>query len=183
MLNESFQIFHWRWNLQLDRRKQVCACNNNCGLKLWYFSSLKCIVECWCLLLCLNTPSALEHLRKKIEMSTERIRLGKLKEEEARKVCVFQYITQLSPLSNVKINGIHSNHHTTYFITCILLPLYAISWISKMLHLLDSGYNILIAFPFPSLWSFFECRLCSVKYHWNRAVFSMLSYPPPLLKS
>ncbi|KAM7504687.1 hypothetical protein LguiB_003591 [Lonicera macranthoides] len=29
--------------------------------------------------------AALEHLRKKIEMSTERIRLGKLKEEEARK--------------------------------------------------------------------------------------------------
>lgn len=30
--------------------------------------------------------SALEHLRKKIEMGTERIRLAKLKEDQARKV-------------------------------------------------------------------------------------------------
>lgn len=31
--------------------------------------------------------SALEHMRKKIEMSTERIRIAKQKEEQARKVC------------------------------------------------------------------------------------------------
>ncbi|XP_048229104.1 uncharacterized protein LOC8258324, partial [Ricinus communis] len=31
--------------------------------------------------------AALEHMRKKIEMSTERIRIARQKEEEARKVC------------------------------------------------------------------------------------------------
>ena len=30
---------------------------------------------------------ALEHMRKKIELSTEKIRVAKLKEEEAKKVC------------------------------------------------------------------------------------------------
>lgn len=35
---------------------------------------------------------ALEHMRKKIEMSTEKIRLAKLKEEEAKKVWVFLLI-------------------------------------------------------------------------------------------
>ena len=39
----------------------------------------------WCI------PSALEHMRKKIEMSTERIRMAKQKEEQARKVCRIIY--------------------------------------------------------------------------------------------
>lgn len=38
-------------------------------------------------MLFLPYTSALEHMRKKIEISTEKIRVAKVKEEEARKVC------------------------------------------------------------------------------------------------
>jgi hypothetical protein len=38
------------------------------------------------LLFVCSYSSALEHLRKKIEMSTEKIRLAKVKEEQAKKV-------------------------------------------------------------------------------------------------
>lgn len=36
--------------------------------------------------LLLSKPKAMEHLRKKIEVATEKIHVAKLKEEEARKV-------------------------------------------------------------------------------------------------
>jgi hypothetical protein len=41
------------------------------------------------LFVCSYSP-ALEHLRKKIEMSTEKIRLAKVKEEQAKKVGHFK---------------------------------------------------------------------------------------------
>jgi hypothetical protein len=42
------------------------------------------------LLFVCSYSSALEHLRKKIEMSTEKIRLAKVKEEQAKKVGHFK---------------------------------------------------------------------------------------------
>ncbi|XP_058751680.1 uncharacterized protein LOC131624780 [Vicia villosa] len=43
--------------------------------------------------------SALEHLRKKIEQSTEKIRVAKIKEEQARKVFTLMFSMFLMPFS------------------------------------------------------------------------------------
>lgn len=43
-------------------------------------------------------PSALEHMRAKIELSTERIQIAKKKEEQARKVCHILYASVIIEL-------------------------------------------------------------------------------------
>lgn len=67
--------------------------------------------------------SALEHMRKKIEMATEKICLAKLKEEQARKVCLLhqtqEYLSNISTAFNPIIME-HASEIRLY----ILLPFY-----------------------------------------------------------
>lgn len=81
MSKRNSQTCQLRWNLLLAPKKQVCDLSM---LLRWALVSLDTLVD----LSASCSPSALELMRQKIEMSTERIRVAKLKEEQARKVCL-----------------------------------------------------------------------------------------------
>lgn len=152
MLSVSWRILHWIWNSLLDQKKQVGSlswlvpwlelCEISLSLSKTHTLSPPhthhaqaqitiCRVK-WPLSLfsCMASTKALEHMRKKIEMSTERIRVAKLNEEQARKVSPpnsFFHLVSLTPFPSLLWILISSSYMSTKNIY-LLCPIYAASW-------------------------------------------------------